>query len=50
VSLAPVVVERYTSDSIVLLGGIRPGEIVVTAGIQSLRPGQAITMAQVPAK
>ena len=50
VSLAPIVVERYTSDSIVLLAGIKPGEIVVIAGIQSLRPGQAIAVAQEPAK
>jgi RND family efflux transporter MFP subunit len=50
VSLKPIVVDQYATDQIVLLGGIEPGEIVVTAGTQLLRPGQKIGIAGEPAK
>jgi RND family efflux transporter MFP subunit len=50
VSLKPIVVDQYATDRIILLGGIEPGEIVVTAGTQSLRPGQKIAIAGEPAR
>ncbi|WP_147024251.1 efflux RND transporter periplasmic adaptor subunit [Methylobacterium oxalidis] len=40
-----VTVERYGADTIALAGGVEPGEHVVTAGIQFLRPGQTVTVA-----
>jgi membrane fusion protein, multidrug efflux system len=50
VSLKSIVVDQYATDRIVLLSGIEPGEIVVTAGSQSLRPGQKIAIAGEPGK
>ncbi len=35
-------IER-TADSIVLSAGVQPGERVVTAGVNSLKPGQKVT-------
>ena len=32
-----------TADSIVLASGVQPGERVVTAGVNSLKPGQKVT-------
>ncbi|WP_431310979.1 efflux RND transporter periplasmic adaptor subunit [Methylobacterium nigriterrae] len=40
-----IVVDRYGSDRIALESGVAPGEEVVTAGIQFLRPGQTVTVA-----
>ena len=34
-------IER-TDDSIVLASGVQPGEYVVTAGVNSLKPGQKV--------
>lgn len=42
VSLKTVSVGRYADDTMIISGGIAPGEIVVTAGTQFLRPGQAV--------
>ena len=42
----PVVIERYGSDTIALKGGVNPGEEVVVAGIQLLRPGQKVAVAE----
>lgn len=41
-----VTIERYAPDSIALKDGVRPGEEVVIAGIQFLRPGLAVTLAE----
>ncbi|WP_082483747.1 efflux RND transporter periplasmic adaptor subunit [Methylobacterium sp. Leaf87] len=41
-----VTLERYAPDTIALAGGIEPGEEVVIAGIQLLRPGQVVAVAQ----
>ncbi|WP_238313852.1 efflux RND transporter periplasmic adaptor subunit [Methylobacterium crusticola] len=38
-------IARYAGSAIVLSGGVAPGEQVVTAGIQLLRPGQAVAVA-----
>jgi len=42
VSIKPVAVESYITDSVVLSGGVDPGDLVVTAGIQSLRPDEDV--------
>jgi RND family efflux transporter MFP subunit len=41
-----VVIERYGPNTIALKGGVEPGEEVVIAGIQLLRPGQTVAVAQ----
>lgn len=45
VALRPVAVDRYGFDDIVLKDGVAPGEAVVVAGIQFLRPGQRVAVA-----
>jgi membrane fusion protein, multidrug efflux system len=44
VSLRSVEVIRYDPASVVISGGIRAGDIVVTAGVQVLRPGQKVRL------
>jgi RND family efflux transporter MFP subunit len=44
VALKPVTVERYTDDRITLSGGLENGELVVTAGVQKLIPGQKVRL------
>jgi RND family efflux transporter MFP subunit len=44
VALRNVEVIRYDLDRVVLGGGLSPGEIVVTAGVQILRPGQQVRL------
>lgn len=44
VSLRPVELERQDSAQIVVSGGLEPGEIVVTAGVHALRPGQKVRL------
>ena len=41
-----VTIDRYGPDSIALSGGLSSGEEVVVAGIQFLRPGQTVTVAE----
>jgi len=41
-----VTLERYAPDTIALAGGVESGEEVVIAGIQFLRPGQIVAVAQ----
>lgn len=41
----PVMVARYDGDNLVLSGGVTPGDVVVTAGIQFLHPGQVVGLA-----
>jgi RND family efflux transporter MFP subunit len=45
VNLRPVAVDRFTPAAVVVQDGLAPGDVVVTAGVQALRPGQAIRMA-----
>jgi RND family efflux transporter MFP subunit len=45
VSVRPVEIERYGGADIVLKTGVEPGESVVVAGIQFLRPGQRVAVA-----
>jgi len=44
VSLRPVTVGRYSGDKIVIGGGLNKGDIVVTAGVQKLIPGQKVRL------
>jgi len=45
VSLRPVTVARFDLATVVLQDGVAPGESVVIAGVQSLRPGQRVRLA-----
>jgi RND family efflux transporter MFP subunit len=44
VALRRIGVERFTPASILVSDGLKPGEIVVTAGVQALRPGQEVRL------
>jgi len=44
VSLRIVELQRQASSSIVVSQGIEPGELVVTAGVHALRPGQKVRL------
>ncbi len=48
VSLKPVTVDRYMKNYIAVAGGLRAGDVVVTAGVQMLRPGQKVEIAVEP--
>jgi RND family efflux transporter MFP subunit len=45
VSIRPVSVGRYDAGKVVIHDGLTPGEIVVSAGAQLLRPGQVVEIA-----
>lgn len=44
VSPKPVEVAVYRASEVIVSGGLSPGDIVVTAGVQSLRPGQKVRL------
>lgn len=44
VALRPIVVLRYGPASVTVDSGVDPGEILVTAGIQALHPGQKVRL------
>jgi RND family efflux transporter MFP subunit len=44
VSLVPVAVGHYDTSSAVVSSGLKDGDLVVTAGVQALRPGQEIRL------
>lgn len=44
VALRPVEVERYDLARVVVSRGLEPGDVVVTAGVQALRPGQKVRL------
>jgi membrane fusion protein, multidrug efflux system len=44
VSLRPVELQRQASSTIVVSKGVEPGELVVTAGVHALRPGQKVRL------
>jgi RND family efflux transporter MFP subunit len=46
VSLRPVELQRQDSSSIVVIRGLEGGEVVVTAGVHALRPGQKVRLAE----
>jgi RND family efflux transporter MFP subunit len=44
VAMRPVEVVRFAPGSVVVSEGVEPGEIVVTAGVQALHPGQKVRL------
>jgi RND family efflux transporter MFP subunit len=46
VSLKPVTVARYSSDSVVIAEGLSDGDKVVIGGTQLLRPGEIVNIAE----
>ena len=50
VALKPVAVARYETDRVVVSEGLAKGEIVVTAGVNRLREGQKVRLADGGAK
>jgi hypothetical protein len=46
VSLRDIVVGRFLPASASVLEGLAPGDVVVTAGVQALLPGQAVRLPQ----
>jgi multidrug efflux pump subunit AcrA (membrane-fusion protein) len=47
-SLKPVTINRYMKDHIAVASGLKAGDVVVTAGVQMLRPGQKVEIAAEP--
>lgn len=45
VSLKSVTVERYETDKVVIAAGLEPGDVVVMAGVNRLREGQNVRVA-----
>jgi RND family efflux transporter MFP subunit len=46
VMLRPVTVARYETDAVIIASGLRDGEVVVTAGINTLRDGERVRLAE----
>jgi membrane fusion protein, multidrug efflux system len=44
VQLRPIVTGAYREDGVVVLSGLKDGEIIVTAGVHKLVPGQAVRL------
>ena len=44
VQLKPITVQRYQGDSVVIGDGLSRGDVVVTAGVQKLLPGQKVAL------
>src|SRR5271169_5025563 len=44
VQLKPITVQRYQGDSVVVGDGLSRGDVVVTAGVQKLLPGQKVAL------
>ena len=44
VSLHPIDVERFDLARVVVAQGLEPGDVVVTAGVQALRPGEKVRL------
>ena len=46
VQLKPIAVDRYQGDSVIVGSGLDKGDVVVTAGVQKLLPGQKVGLAE----
>ena len=44
VQLKPIAVDRYQGDSVVVGSGLAEGDLVVTAGVQKLLPGEKVSL------
>ena len=40
----PIEIERHDADTIVVSNGLKDGDVVVTAGVQTLVPGQKVRL------
>lgn len=45
-TLQPITVARYEANTVVVAGGLSKGDIVVTAGVNTLRVGQKVRLAE----
>ena len=50
VALKDVTVARYETDRVIISGGLAKGEVVVTAGVNRLREGQKVRLAEAASK
>ena len=46
VRLRPVTVGQFREDGVTVTSGLKPGEVVVIAGVHKLRPDQQVRVAQ----
>jgi len=46
IAMRPVKVVRYDSSAAIIASGLKNGDIVVTAGVHALRPGQLVKLSQ----
>jgi multidrug efflux pump subunit AcrA (membrane-fusion protein) len=44
VQLKPITVQRYQGDAVIVGDGLAQGDVVVTAGVQKLLPGQKVAL------
>lgn len=44
VSLRAIEIDQFDLSNVAVASGLAPGEVVVTAGVQALRPGQAVRL------
>jgi RND family efflux transporter MFP subunit len=44
VALRPIEIARYDQSRVLVARGLEPGDVVVTAGVQALRPGQKVRL------
>jgi RND family efflux transporter MFP subunit len=49
VSARPIAVQANDSERVRVQSGLNPGDIIVTAGVQALRPGQKVRLLETPA-
>jgi hypothetical protein len=49
-TLKPVTVARYEAETVVIAGGLAKGDLVITAGINTLREGQKVHLAYAAAR
>lgn len=49
VSARPIAVQANDSEWVRVQSGLNPGDIIVTAGVQALRPGQKVLLLETPA-
>ena len=49
VQLKSITVQRYQGDAVVVGGGLTQGDVVVTAGVQKLLPGQKVSLMEASA-
>jgi multidrug efflux system membrane fusion protein len=49
VKLRQVSVGQFREDGVTVTGGLHPGDVIVTAGVHKLRPGEVVRIAPAPA-